>query len=340
MTREEIAVLVAFLVTTAKNDQTAPPCWLLDTLLQGMERFVLHGLKQPHVFAYICQKVAQSTLVTDPAATMLLRLGEINGLRRVAATTGDVKRVNILFADVKVEIEAMPDGPRKERLQSFLQYQYGVFAARSGLYTEAEACQLHAFALTDDPAKRAIASFLAIVYGLWHRLIHEEKPEIISCELEKLAAEYRRLELAVKGTAHETQWGLGNGPTHVLQAYVWARLPIPDELWNELYGKVQRAAKEIPTFSEWDKLFEGVNGLRSEDIGMKQRGYESAVQCAACSADHTVIATAKLLQARYLYNSVADGMARALTIYAEIQPGPDCHQVAAVAARELATLTM
>lgn len=340
MTREEIAVLVAFLVTTAKSDKTAPPNWLLDNLLQAVEKFVIHSLKEPLIFADICRKAAQSTLVTDPAATLLLRLGEINGLRRVAATTEEVARVKILSADVRAEIEAMLNCPRKLRLMSFWSYQHGVFTTRCGLYAEAETCQRRAFAMTTDPAQCAIASFLAIVYGLWHRLTYAETQDIISSELNILVIKYRKLELDVKSTAYEAQWGLGNGPIHILQAYVWAWLPIPNGLWNELYGKVQEAASEIPAFSEWAKLFGAVDGLRGEKMEMKQRGYESAVQCAACSADPTVIATAKLLQARYLYNFAADDMARALALYAEIQPGPDCHHVAAVAARELATLTM
>lgn len=319
-----IASLVAMLVANALSDTTAPPSWLLDILLKGVEKYVLHGLGLPKVFADICGRVAAK--VSELTTLLLLQLGEINGYRRVVTTPEEVADVKVMLDNVKASIDALPNSARKERLQSFWQYQAGVFMARNGYYEEAAENELVAAREVKNPAEKAIAFFLGRVCTFWAVLV-VGGGDAIKRKLAELVVEYRLLEAAMKGTAHEAQWGEGNGPLHVLQGYILAGLKVPDELWIELYPKVQRAAEKIPAFAEWATLLDRVRSDQAADIGD---------ELIARSTDPTVVATARLLKARLCANEGKSTEAR--TYYAGIQPAPDCHQVAAVAARELAAL--
>lgn len=326
-----IKMLVAFLVTNAKSDQTAPPSWLLDTLLRGVEKFVLHELNRPLVFADICLRA--SRMVTDQAARLLLCLGQINGLRRVATTTAEVASVKALFDGTESKINALPESPRKERLASFLQYQAGVFMARNGFYQEASMGQLRTFANAPTRAEREIGRFLSRVYLLWGSLVDCDDPTINAKLLVGIIAGYEDLERAVKGTAHEAQWGLGNGPIHILQGYIWIGVFVSDSLWDKLYPRVKEAAQKSPAFAEWAEVLEVVRNLQG---GNDTEAFALATAIIARSSDPNAVATCRLLKARLLR---ANGAAEeALARYAEIQPVPDCHQVAAVAARESAAL--
>ena len=326
------ASLVAFLVANAKDDQTAPPTWFLDTILQGVEKYVLHGFGLPVEFAEICRQASVAPEVTDPAARLLLRLGQVNGLRRVVASHGEVEGVKTLFADIKAEIVALPNGPRQERLIGFWYYQVGVFAARNGLYAEATEQQNYTAVQAKNRAEREIAIFLAKVYGLWAAFVEGDEAKIERA-LAANIVEYRELEEGVKGTPHETQWGLGNGPIHLLQAYLWAGIEIPAEFWDELSGKIKQAAAAISAFAEWAEVLEVVSLVRG---GQQMTAIIRTNGIAATSTDATVLATLRLIKARIL--RAADQFATAREHYAEIKSAPDCHQVAAVAVRELAEL--
>lgn len=328
---EEKNLYITKLVAAA-GDPADPPHWKLDGDLREVERVVLHGLGLPVEFADICLRASQTREVIDPAARLLLRLGQINGLRRIAATSGEVTLVRELFRDTQGDFAALSEHPRKQRLVSFWWYQKGVFACRIGDYAEAARIQRHAAEKATNRAERAIALCLAQVYTLWDNMARDSA-EAIRRQVDRLVTEYRELEDGVTGTAHEIQWGLGNGPIHILQGHLWADIPVPDELWDELFGKAKEAAARIPAFAEWAEVMELVSLVRgSQNLLAITR----ANNIIARSQDQCVVGTCWLIRAHVLRDAGAPAAAREL--YAKIKPAPDCHQVAAVAARELAAL--
>lgn len=324
---EEVSLYVTKLVVAA-GDRADLPSWRLDENLREVEGAVLHGLGLPVEFADICLRASQADGVTDPAARLLLRLGQINGARRIAATSGEVAIVGSLFRDTKEEIAALPEHPRKQRLVSFWRYQYGVFANRNGYYAQAAEIQRQAAEEATNRAERAIALCLAQVYTLWDNMARGAP-----VAMDQLVLAYRELEQDTTGTAHEIQWGSGNGPIHLLQGYLWAGMEVPAELWDELFGKAKEAAARIPAFVEWAKALEVVSLVRGKQYIM---AITRANNLIARSQDKTVVASSWLIKARILRDAGEFKAAREL--YDKIRPAPDCHQVAAVAARELATL--
>lgn len=308
----------------ALSDISAPPFWGTDALLRTIEGLLIRQDNNPTAFAAVCQGALP--MVKDPSVRALLLLAVINGLRRI--DDGDADQVNQLFTEVRAEIDALPDGPRKDRCLSFLLYQAKVFLARNGFYAEAAKAQAEDAAATTNSAERAVSIYLSHVYTMWDVLV-TGKPIDGETLLEELLSQLEELRRDVAGSNLELQWGQGNGPTHVLRVLFLIHGMNPS--WDILMQGILQVRESLGSaFASWIAVFEAEDQLRK---GNKDAALPLAQRIVEENASADTTAAARLIIARILLGGNSDKLA-AHEMYEQIKPAPDAHMIAAVAASE------
>ena len=209
-------------------------------------------------------------------------------------------------------------------------YRLQVFGARCGFYAQASRAAEAAAGLATQPWDRAVSLYLARVYAMWAAVIACAQEEACSAEIGSafaaLKAELPLLQQAVAGTALEVQWGSGNGPIHLMQAMILARID-DSALWDANMAVV--LANEAALGGAFTPY---IRVLRLED--MYRRGScHIFLEAPAIFNDEkqslAIKAWARLILARMYH--VQDSADRAFEEYLRIQPVPDAHMVAAVA---------
>lgn len=329
----DAGTLVQLLVATALVDQSAPPCWRMNELLGAVERLVMVTLGDCAGFA----KIAGGALAeleertVNPAVKVLLKLAVLNGRRR--CDDEDSLSIQGLFDKVGEEINQLERGPRHDRCWSFFLYQQQVFGARCGFYAQASRAAEEAADLAATPHEVAISRYLARVYAMWASVVVGVPGEIATA-FNSLKHQLPVLQNAVAGTALEVQWGMGNGPIHLLQAMILASIE-DKELWDANMAVV--LANEVAlggAFTPSSQVLQLENEFRHGQYDCVELGAHAILSDEKQSLSNK--AWVQLIRAR---THLRKGWDTARREYVLIQPVQDAHMVAAVAARELAQLT-
>jgi len=313
----------------AKADATMPPEWDTDKALKFVEQVVIRANNDPLLFADICDNALYGIHV--PSIRCIIRLGILNGLRR--PEDADEERVNEIYHNLVSEIECLPDDARKRRCDNFIWYQGRVWLSRSGRYKEAAENEEEEIRYAARPAEQAISAFLAHLYQLWHLLSTSSTHEAISKQVEELKEYLPQLQAAVKGTDLEVQWGVADGPIHLLEAMFLA-----DQMDDGLLAANlqllhdRRDSNQIPpVFHAWIDIFDAVSQVRHNSTDTAVALLNTMLHRESRSY---VAAVVRLALAR-IYR---DCGLHAYKEYIKIVPAPNCHMIAAVAAKELAAL--
>lgn len=318
---------------TAKADRSQPPNWTTDEVLKAVERVIIHTDGQPALFASLCRTALDG--VEDVYVHALLNLGILNGGRRVDG--GNEANVNSWFETCRNEIDPLPPDPRKARLDSFLHYQGRVYMARNGQYETAAKLEEEEILATSREAEMSVSMFLTSLYHLWAR-IGVGSPTVLQGMIQMLDMDLQKLQSATTGTTGtnlELLWGRGNGPIHMLQALLLTG-QMTDPNWVYCLSVVRLYHKQLPpTLHPWIAVMEAADLLR---LGRVHEGHEAlhAIEEKMFPIDSDVQATINLLHARLVHSKGNLKLAR--EEYAAIQPVPNGHMIAAVAAKELAAL--
>lgn len=212
--------------TFANADETTPvPTpneWRTDFELRQIEREMIREQKDPAGFAAFCFSVLALGVITDVATTILLRLlGVVNGLRRVRPC--HTKGVLHLLEQIEPEIEALRNGPRKDRLNILWYYNAGIFFRDQGLYTLAAELQENSATrakASGDMQGWAIGRFCATVERVNHAL---KTGKGIKKTLQRLRGDAsKNLVKYVPATGTEYHWVVLNAPIHRIMAHYWA----------------------------------------------------------------------------------------------------------------------
>lgn len=326
--------LSCLLASAAEADKTAPPCWRTNEVLGAIERLVMVMGRNYLAFAEIAEAtLSQVSVAADPAVLSLLRLARINGLRRIDQP--DVDLVLRLFAEEKELIARLPAGPRQDRCASFWKYQKGVFTAAQGLYAEAgRDMREDAEDTTMPPDKRAIARWSALVYENLAAIVAGDEVKIVKSVL-ALRKGLPDLRRDMAGSDMETQWVHGNAPCHLLLATM-LNSPIEFKILNEDCSAdlAEHAETLGQAFAAYLSVFKAEEMRQRGQLNEASGTTLAVVNDSAAGAP--VKAIARLILARIC--RTLGQLDKAREMYAAIRPEADCHAIAAVAARELASL--
>lgn len=331
--------LTRLIIAVAKSDKTEPPCWRLNEVLGGVERLVLNEQDNPALYAQICGAALYNLLeqgdnTEELAVRTLLSLGVINGRRRVDGQNPD--EIQRWFSVTRRAIDSLPDGPRKDRCQSFWSYQAGVFMARNGFYADAAKNQeQEADNIKNTPAARAVAAYLAIVYSTWDAMVSGLVNKVVENIHFLKTQALPKLQEGVKGSSMELQWGGCNGPFHALQAMILADKPDREEgAWQTLAKQLQDGSKTLGgDFVAMSQVVELASIYYS--AGASEELREKILDFLK-NANSTLGAHASLILARVYRDLGKKELAR--EVYGNIKPAPDMHMVAAVATYELGAM--
>lgn len=328
------ATLIQLLVATALVDQSAPPCWRMNEILGAVERLVMVTLGNYGGYAQICHGVlvCLKDKTVNPAVRVLLQLAVLNGRRR--CDDEDSLSIQHLFDKVGEEIDELEKGPRRNRCLTFFLYQQQVFGARCGFYAQASRAAAAEAGLNTEPHTRAISLYLSQVYAMYAAIVSGVREDAHKA-FATMDAELRHFQLDVADTALEIQWARGNGPIHLLQAMTLMDITDGDT-WDAYMNVV------LSNEAALGRAFApSIEVLRLGDAYRHGR-YDEVLRNASAIIDDdkqslATKAWARLILAR---SYVLDGKSSAARLqYALIQPVPDAHMVAAVAARELSALS-
>jgi|GEM_PF-3408782 len=321
----EIAILSKLVQAVALRDTTVPPSWDLDAVLRGVEELLIRQMRRPDLFTDICHGALAG--VTNPYALALIRLGQLNGTRRIDSVAP--AWVLAKYQTCQQEIGDLAPDPRKTRLQSFLIYQGRVFMAKIGEYEQAARLEEEEVGAAVREAEKSVSRFLARLYHIWHTLCSGAESE----EREDLYYLLRRMQLATRGTNLEVLWGLGNGPIHMLQVLLFTDR-MKNHVWIECLSTVRQHHDELPPgLWPWITIMGAADWLGNGELD----GAAESLDNVPDTAPPDVQAAVLLVRARIARATNNIGAAR--EIYLTIEPVPNGHMIAAQATRELAALT-
>ena len=275
MTPEEFAAM-------ANADDTVPvPAnddWKTDAALRRIERQMIREENNPTGFAAFCQAIL-AVGITDAAIKLFIELGGvINGLRRVKpCDKGAVRR---LFEETRVAIDALPDGPRKERLDGLWDYNAGIFARENGEYDLAARSQESGAKKAEQAGNKegaAICAFSATVEWVNHAMVTGQG---LAQAIQRLLDQ--RNDMAdVSPTSNEYHWVTLNAPVHRITATFWAGMQ-----YNQLDADIQTLRQ-----------------LHTDDPNLAQAHEATIAMCAAINS----LAKGDMEHAINLAQSVIDG---------------------------------
>ncbi|MDO8436023.1 MAG: hypothetical protein Q7S82_01385 [bacterium] len=292
----DIDTLVDLVVNRARVDTTAPDPnnlrngWLTDALLtQAIDGLVVGQYNEPAAYAEIGRKVL-AQVGNLPEIAALAQLAIFRGERLLPLTLGRELSAILIIKELEHGIAALPDGPRKMRCRSLLQYHQGVFYDACGRFALAAEFQLRSAqeaSRFDDLSGMAIALFMNKIYCLKDALrTGEPIAESIFPDIER---GFAALVTTMRGFILEVQWAEANGPVYMIEACIWLNRIHPD--WNDWVATALAAAEKLGT--SWDLCAEFVRA-----VDMDRRGdplAEEALNAVAESSDANERRAAALL---------------------------------------------
>ena len=139
--------LVALVVNTAKNDTTTPDLrnprvgWRTDELLtKEIDALVVYGHDDPVLYALIARRIHDAVSDLSEAA-VLAKLAIFRGERIQPVGPERKSMLDGLLKELRVSVSLLPEGTRKQRCLSLLQYHAGVFYDAYDCFAEAARAQ-------------------------------------------------------------------------------------------------------------------------------------------------------------------------------------------------------
>lgn len=340
-TKIDPTTLVALLAATARVDTSNPPAWRTDFLLQALERFMF-GRRDFAGFTLVVHET-QALLDgkdEDRATQVLLHIARANGERRTDGVEPGL--VMARLADANFVVGSLPPGARRNRLEELVRYHTAAVAGKDGYYAEAALAHQEIAARDPNPATTAISRFAAQFNRVRDLVTRANYRDTSALELAiaNLHWYLGALQAAVKGTAHELQWGHGNGPVNLLQVMFLAKCSGQGRLWDEIIMVLATHSAELGgAFLPMIAALDAADAQRrGAPLGQVIHAAHE-VTMTKLGEDKVAMAFATLAIARAAAETGDAGdLAEAKAHYALIQPGPELHDIAAVAARELAAL--
>ena len=247
----DVGTLVDLVVARAKVDKTSPDTnnprvgWRTDQLLTGdVDVLVCYRHNDPAVYAEIGRQVLAQ--VKDlPEMAVLANLAIFRGERLLPVSEERKQSLLQMVDDLEKAISALPEGTRKGRCSSLLQYHTGVFYDAYGCFDQAAAAQLQAAKEAEkigDLPGAVISSFLGTAYQLKSALCCKSTDET-EATFSVLEERYAQLVEAVRGTELEVSWGQGNAPMHMVEVCALLGRGHPD--WDKWVATALAAAERL-----------------------------------------------------------------------------------------------
>lgn len=333
--REALAVEIARFM----DDDTTEPTdgdrnkWLSDVRLRALESKVVQGEAKFGEFANLCWHAGLKTY--KPHAHALLGLGYLNGERRKLDDRDD-QLIGVLIRGFVMEIAALPDGPRKDRLEGLLDYHCGIYARVVGDYRLAASLQHKSAEKAEqsgDMGGFAISSFCEAVELVSAALV-DGNTRIIRWRLENLKAAGRFLQDVADEASRDptmARWLGLNLPVHLIFAYFWANEWM-DPLYTGALLQMLEQYVAVPENAAHVPVQQLCRAIQTNDHRIVQKVWDGEV---VGETHPECKATAGLFLARAEQYDVEGGF----DYYdAVINMDGPCHVVRAVARRELYSL--
>ncbi len=334
----DIPTLVDLVVARARVDTSAPDSvnlrngWRTDALLTGdIDALVVGKNNDPATYAEIGQLVYAQ--VTDlPEMATLAELAILRGARLIAPADPVREQSILQLSDMlKRHISALPDGTRKMRCASLLEYHMGIFYETYGRFDLAAAAQIRSAEEAErlgDRAGTAIAYYSAARDNLKEALRTDKPADELKALFSEQETRFAELVEAVRDTPHEVQWTQGNCPMHMVEACVWLNRTHPR--WDEWVATA--VAAPVKLGAAW---MPGADFVLAADMDHRDDpGAEDTLYTIA--RDNNVNerkATANLILARRALRAGARGAAQILVM---LMPTEGTQHVRAIAERLLA----
>ncbi len=332
-----VHTLVELVVTRARVDTTAPdPAnlrngWRTDALFGDIDALVVGKNNDPATYAEIGRLVYVQVHDLPEMAT-LAELAILRGARLIFPVDSLREQSILQLSDVlKRHISALPDGTRKMRCASLLEYHMGIFYETYGRFDLAATAQMRSAEAAErlgDRASAAIAYYSAARDNLKEALRTNKSADELETLFSKQEKRFAELVEAVRDTPHEVQWIQGNCPMHMIEACVWLNRTHPR--WGEWVATAVAAPAKLG--AAW---MPGADFVLAADMDhCDHPGAEDALHAIARSNDiNERRATANLILARRALRAGARG---AVQIFAMLMPTEGAQYVRAVAEKLLA----
>ncbi len=241
------------LVSDSKDLQNV---WMADVILASLEKFVIGKNNNPRAYAKMCREILEKSKFPEETA-IFLKLGILNGERRLPLNLARKKLVFGIMGDLDSAISSLPEGRKKARCKSFLEYQRGVVLLESGDFSHAAVAHARAAEEASDLPGKAISLFMEELCQLKHGLSIDKPSKELNIIFSKMEERLVQLTEVMRGSNQEIQWANGNGPAHMLEACVLLNRSHPSSyLWVDM---IITAAKNIGP--SWDSIAEFVSAV-------------------------------------------------------------------------------
>jgi len=229
----DVNTLVDLILARAKMDKTEPDSanlrngWRTDALLTDVDLLVTGQHNDPAAYASIAKQIlGQIYHLPDisPGIPELIQLAILRGERLLPITPQREQAILKLAHEIDQAITALPEGPKKMRCRSLMDYHMGIFCDAIGRFDLAvvshEKSAKKAKEFGDLPGA-SISIFVAALYRLKQALLENQPDEELEALFSDLEEKFGQMEEALRGSALYVQWAQGNGPMHMIMAHVW-----------------------------------------------------------------------------------------------------------------------
>jgi len=246
-----VDTLVDLIVARARTDATAPDPgnlrngWRTDALFQDVDNYIVISRKLPAVYADVGRGVLEQ--VRDlPEMETLAMLAIFRGERLLPINAEREEHLVRMVEELVGAVDCLPEGTRKLRCQSLLDYHAGVFVEACGRFEVAAGLQCKSAQMAErlgDKAGVAIARFCEVWNLLKHALKGGGSDAEFQSQFSALEQAFGRMSQDLAGSALQVQWAEGNGPASMIEACVWLN-KYPDS-WSTWLKKTLTASGQL-----------------------------------------------------------------------------------------------
>ena len=329
----DIPTLVELVANRAAVDKTAPDPtnlrngWRTDGLLGDIDALIVIKYNNPAVYADFGRQLFDK--IKDlPEMAALAQLAVFRGERLLPIDSHREQMLVQLAKDLEQAVSVLPEGTRKMRCASLLQYHEGVFYNDCGRFDLAAELQgqsgQEAERFGDKPGE-AIAYFLKALYLLKDSLRKGEPDARLQELFSGLEQAFSQLSQGLVGSTLQVQWAQGNGPTHMLEACVW--LDQSHDSWENWLQTMLAASEKLgDAFRPFAEFVKALDMARHND----PKTDEALNVVANSDSTNEVKATALLIMARRAHKA---GNAEAAQDLVAKMPDTGAQHVLAIAKR-------
>lgn len=254
MTHGQLVILANLIACIAEQDKTEPDPknlrqgWRTDRLIQDIDTLVVHKLDEPASFVTICDWAYDRIINLEeiaPEIEALLEIAFFRGERLQPVSAEREGKLLQMINDLQEALTILPEGARKDRCASLLDYNLGVFYDAYGKFELAAQAQNQAGLKAEqagDMPNAAVCYFQEVFYNLKQALCAGDINTIESLA-KVLEMRYKALQEKTRGTDKEDPWGNGNGPWHLIQGCIWRGAVHPR--LGEWIGTFLRTAQKL-----------------------------------------------------------------------------------------------